>query len=170
MPAKEMVRLDLPHLITPSARPSRHGAHPARYRSSVAILYALLSAGGRARRRRNDRRRRWKPFPRFQCRNRGGFHRPLPSQSGRRHRAAIQAADPHVGHRLLLREHGAIGREARLNCSWRRPASRVFRKLGRRSHRSRHETGSLPHGTRQIHCLHRVLSWTNSGRAFAHRQ
>ena len=48
----------------------------------------------------------------LQRRHRRGRHGALPPQGGRGHPGAGRQADPHVGHRLLLREHGGAGREA----------------------------------------------------------
>ena len=76
-------------------------------------------------------------------------HRPLPSARGQGDSGAGRAPDPHVRHRLLLREHGRAGREAGRARAGRTSPRRVYFgnsgteaieaaiKLARYSHRPR---------------------------------
>ena len=170
MLSKEMVRLDLPHILTALPGPRATELIERDSRGPVAVLHALLSAGCRARRRRDHRRCRRQPLPRFQCRASPWLHRPLPSakwwrpsNSSRKRLIHMSGTDFYYENMVQLAEKLAsiapgAGR-----------ASRVFRKFRRRSHRSRHEAGALSHRPRQIHRLHRRFSWTHAGRALAHR-
>ena len=112
MPTKEMVRLDLPHILTPlpGPRATELIERDAQVLSpSYTRCYPLVAARGEGAMVEDVDGNR---FLDFNAGHRRGFHRPLSSQSGGGHRRAIQAPDPHVRHRFLLRKHGAVGGKA----------------------------------------------------------
>ena len=81
-----------------------------------------------------------------------------------------RAADPHVGHRFLLREHGGAGREAGGARAGRCAAARLFRQFRHGGDRGRHEAGALSHRAREVHRVPRSFPRPHAGRAVAHRE
>ena len=96
----------LPQITGPLPGPNAKRIIERDSRVLLAFLHAQLSARRGARRGRHRHGRRWQSLSRLQRRHRRGRHRPLPSARRRGHSEAGRAADPHVGHRLLLRRHG----------------------------------------------------------------
>ena len=74
--------------------------------------------------------------------------RALPPGSCQRNSRASGAPDSHVGHGLLLREHGDACGAASGTRARRCPAARLLRQFRDRSNRSRYQDGALSHRTR----------------------
>src|SRR6185437_1618686 len=105
-------RLEIASLDDEASRTEGREARWKRCEICFIVVYAQLSAGGKARTRSGDRRRRRQSFSGLRRGNRGGRDGPLPSHCCRRDSEAGRATDSHVGHGFLLREHGGAGGEA----------------------------------------------------------
>ena len=85
-------------------------------------------------------------------------------------RAAGGRADPHVGYRFLLRDHGDAGRAAGRRAPLAASAAGFTSAIRAQRRWKRHEARALSHGPRKVHRFLRRLPWPDHGVAFAHRE
>ena len=112
MPTKEMVRLDLPHILTtlPGPRATALIERDSQVLSpSYTRCYPLVAARGEGAMIEDVDGNRFLDFNAGIAVVSTGHCHPKVVDSDPR---AIQPADSHVGHRFLLREHGATGGKA----------------------------------------------------------
>ena len=167
----ETVRLDLPNILTPLPGPRAARGHRARQRGALAVVHALLPAGGRPRRRRHRRGCRRQSLSRFQRRHRRGLHGPLPSARGRRDPASRRARLIHMsGTDFYYENMVELAEKLAAIAPGGRAAPRLLRQLRHRGDRGGHEAGALSHRPRQVHRLSRRIPRPHDGRAVAHRE
>ncbi len=170
MLAKEMVRLDLPHILTPLPGPRATQVIERDIQvlsPSYTRCYPLVAARGEGAMIEDVDGNRFLDFNAgIAVASTGHCHPKVVEAIERQSKRLIHMSgtDFYYENMVQLAEKLASHRARR------RSASRVLRQLGRGGHRSRDEAGSLSHRPRQVHRLHGSIPWPDAGRAFAHRQ
>ncbi len=160
----------LPNLVTPLPGPKARAVieRDAQFISpSYTRSYPLVAASGEGCIVEDVDGNQLSGLQRWHCRRR---HGPLPSPGCRSHPAPGREADPHVGHRLLLREHGGPRAETGCLDPRRRAQTRLLRQLRHRSHRGRHQARPLPYRAQAVRGVLWSLPRAHHGLARAHRQ